>query len=201
MKRIFLITGIGLCIYLAGCGMGGNGEELPPPPVDTIITEPPMEVLDSVDVPSWVQMLYKGMSLSDELENLECLLNVRVRMRDKDSLFNEQSRANIVGTWKLVQYFNGAGFLYGFTDCSCRSVLYIFDADSTVTVISDTTAIMSGTFKYSYAYSGVYSPMRIGEEEYDCQIADPILLFVPIYRTYGDYAARCAGGGLFFKID
>ena len=193
MKRFLFITGLSLCIYLIiGCGTGRDGEELPlpptpPTPVDTVITEPPVEVADSVEVPWWSR-LWSGKSV-ELLENLQCC---DLKFRKSDTVYhiggkiemNFLEKANIVGTWKLLKDTDIPYYDSSLRDFSCRSVLYIFD-DSTLTVVSDTAIIESGIFKYTYRLEAAFmsepvSNLIIGKETFHGEVAEPILITFPM---------------------
>jgi predicted small lipoprotein YifL len=198
VQILFLTTAVALFLSLAGCG-GSNGEpELPPAPVDTgVVKEPP----DTVYVPSWSNI---GFLRGEIVGPYECA-NVIFKRRSNDYPYDEEAMTNIIGTWKLLLYNNGSWSYSIERDVSCRSVIYRFDADSTVTVISDTTAIPAGTFKYSYKYIDNWpdnypDTLRIGEEEFDCWVVDSMLTFTPVWRISGDVGIHDAGGGLFIKI-
>ena len=196
LRIILLITGVALFLALAGCGGSGN-DDGPEPPVDTVAVEPP----DTVDVPLRRYLLFDPVNFA--LQKLECI-NVKFTYEGEDTFYTDYGmHAKIVGRWQMLIYRNGS-VMYGpsYTDFSCRSVIYTFNADSTVTVVSDTTAIQSGTFKYTYPYPPFGSPMRIGEEEYDhCHVAEPILTLTPASYSFDDFIAHKPGVGLFFKIE
>ena len=201
--QIFLITSLMLLSALAG-GCDKDDGRRPPweiPDSMLVTPEPDPDPMDTVYVSRFSGLWHRELYALNN--NLECL-KAKFVWRD-DSLYDEKAKGNIVGTWKLLLYDNGSSrpieLLEGYTDCSCRSVIYTFNADSTVTIASDTSVIQSGTFKYSYTFSPRLSPLLIGDEEYECQTADPFLSFCRVHYAVSDYLTYDAGGGVFFKIN
>jgi hypothetical protein len=106
------------------------------------------------------------------IQNLKC-------KSGKIATFNEESdwrKDDIVGTWQLLLDFSTGDTI----DYSCKSVIYSFKEDSTVTLSSDVPEIPSGQFEYDY-YGDPYCPLckpsasvranlTIGEEESFCQV-------------------------------
>ncbi|MDR2495686.1 MAG: hypothetical protein LBD21_00940 [Tannerellaceae bacterium] len=139
LQMILLTTGVVLFLALAGCGgSNGDGPEVVPPPADTVVTEPP----DTIIMPS----IYRYEGLIPRLNSLGCMNNTVVK-----NATDRTGDDGIVGKWKLLLTHDPCTtYLKASTDYSCRTVLYEFDADSTLTVISDTTAIPSGKFKYTF---------------------------------------------------
>jgi hypothetical protein len=208
MKRLYIIlltTGVALFLALAGCG-GSNGEPEPvPPPADTVVVEEPVveppsepsveEPVDHPDttyahVPEWSEFWWANYTSLNA--NMGCL-NLAFRKSD-NAEDPETMSGNIVGTWKLLiqfDYHPESGEPCP-TDYSCRSVLYVFDADTTLTLISDTTAIPSGKFKY--AFSGnifcvgidLIPELSIGEEGIFCLVADQMMKTTAVNYIYVD---------------
>jgi hypothetical protein len=198
----FIIASIGLCLLLAGCGKDIETRppwEMPdsmlvkpePPQIgDTIITEPPTVVPDTVSVPEWSEFWWADYTSLNA--NMECLnLAFRQSENGEDS---EMYFGNIVGTWKLLIQFDPRPYPEASypTDYSCRSVLYVFDADTTLTVISDTTAIPYGKFKYAFIGNSLcvgidlIPELRIGEEGVFCLVADQMMRTDAVSYMYVD---------------
>jgi hypothetical protein len=208
LQIIFLITGVALFLALAGCG-GSNGEPEPPelPPVDTVVVEPPTEPANTVYIPEW-SYFWLGYETSLKA-NMECINLIFMESNNAES--REMRKGNIVGTWKLLIQYDYPPYpeeRYT-TDYSCRSVLYVFDADSTVTVSSDTTMIPSEVFKYAFSGNAFgcfptyeIPELSIGEEEFACQVADQMMNASCVNYVDGDRTKPLGVSKerIFFKI-
>jgi hypothetical protein len=90
---------------------------------------------------------------------------------------------DIEGEWKLMaEYLTADSFI----DYSCSRMIYAFDKNGTLEIISDADSIPGGTYPYRYFDSppcnleGVPAPrLLIGEQELDC---DPYYSEMSVYR-------------------
>jgi hypothetical protein len=160
MRIISIITSVFICLYLAGCGTGDNIEAPPASPdsADTVIVEapikppkppykPPAEVGDSINILSWTPE-----DVIEGITNSPCWDRSFRVIDEEKTIESQEGNADIVGKWKFILSINWDDnrYVYDTTYYSCRSVFYEFAEDSTVTIVSDTSAIQSGTFNYSH---------------------------------------------------
>ena len=150
MKTIRYVLFISALLWGLSCR--SKQEDEPKEPEIPVVVTPPEEPEEEkkIELPTQ-SSAYKYLS---RLNRLRC-------PSGKISTYDDEfawEKDDIVGTWKLLLDFN---YFTGDTvDYSCKSVIYSFKADGTVTVSSNVKEIQDGQFGYDY-YSDPFCPVCI----------------------------------------
>jgi hypothetical protein len=143
------------------------------------------------------------------LRNLSCQRASIVVDDDSEwTLDKLRLKGIITGRWKLLLDFSAGNTI----DYSCKSVIYTFDADSTVMIESNVKEIPGGQFEYDYRSDpfchvclpgpdGVRPNLIIGENKSFCQVAEPWLIVFAVDYVGSDRGYRGKTERIFCKID
>jgi hypothetical protein len=135
------------------------------------------------------------------LQDLECM-DAQISISDDEW----RSHSDITGTWMLLLDCSTEDII----DYSCESIIYTFDANGTVTIISSVNEIQSGQFEYDY-YPDPYCPLCdlinplpnlvIGANKSFCQVANNWLTTFSVDNIGVDGRNRGKMEKIFRKID